>query len=160
MKTITRGFNRPLLWCVVTLLLTGLVALLPSHAFFPDGGDGNRGKDQELKIHWQYAENKECVTGISVVRDANFCPRCQNKKDCVCIPRNKKLVWRADGDVEFEIRFPGRPGDKLTPCTRQSDIKSRHSRAQCVIKRDAGEYYYSVKLKNDCKEYDPRIVIY
>lgn len=144
-------------------MLSLIVMFISACSLASDAPMGDRGHqrpiDQILKINWQMSPDYQCVENITVVNTPNVCSQCKNRKNCVCISKRKKITWEAEG-VDFVIKFPGRPGDKVTPCTRQSDIKSRHSRAQCVIAKDGGDYYYSVKLTNECDEFDPRIVIY
>lgn len=139
---------------ISTLALTLSLLII----IFSAQAQNNDSKNQNLTVEIG-ADN--CATAV-VNASASNCTidyaidknPCKGQRECVCMKKDKNIIWTADKANKIEIKFTNG-----SPFNHQCTLKSTSNKIDCKIK-NTGTYDYEVLVEGCAsKPYDPRIVV-
>ncbi|MEW6997992.1 hypothetical protein AADZ86_09815 [Colwelliaceae bacterium BS250] len=139
---------------ISTLALTLSLLII----IFSAEAQNNESKNQHLKVT---IGPNNCVTAVTNT-SANNCATdypadknpCKGKSECVCMKKEKNIIWTATKTNKIEIKFASG-----SPFNHQCTLKSATNKIDCKVK-NTGSFEYEVYAEGCAgKPYDPRIVV-
>lgn len=141
---------------ISTLALTLSLLII----IFSAEAQNNESKNQNLTVK---IDTNNCVTAVvpastgpsncELDYPAEKNP-CKGKSECICMKKEKNVIWTADKANKIEIKF-----SNDSPFNQQCTLKSTSNKIDCKIK-NAGTFDYEVHAEGCAsKPYDPRIVV-